>query len=150
MSEQTLKAQLKADMISAMKAKEAEKLTTLRMLISAIKLEEINNQVELDDDGVMTIINRLVKQRRESIKQFEAGNRPELAAKEQWEIGILANYLPEQLDQATIDKMIDDAITQTGASSMKEMGKVMGILKPKLTGRANMGEVSQQIKAKLS
>jgi len=145
-----LKAQIQSDMKEAMKAKDAARLGTIRMLMAAIKQVEIDDQKNLDNDGVIGVINKMIKQRNESIKQYENADRQELADKEKAEIVVLEKYLPEQLSDEEVEKLIQEAIKATEASAMKDMGKVMGILKPKLHGRANMGAVSQKIKAMLS
>lgn len=144
-----LKQQILDDIKTAMKAGEKDRLMVLRMLSAAIKQREVDERIEMDDTQTLAVVEKMIKQRRESISQYEAGGRPELAAKEQSEIGILETYLPEQLSQLEIDKLIEDAIATTGAKEMKDMGKVMGLLKPRIQGRADMGVVSAQIKAKL-
>lgn len=145
-----LKSRITADMKSAMRAGDKDRLGVIRLLTAAIKQREVDERIELDDAQVTAVIEKMVKQRRDSVAQYTEGGRPELAAAEQAEIEILADYLPEQLDEAEIAKLIDEAIAATGAEGMKDMGKVMGTLKPKLAGRADMGAVSAQIKAKLS
>ena len=132
-----------------MKSGEKGRLKVLRMLTAAIKQKEVDERVELDDAQVLAIIDKQVKQRRESIEQYTAGGRTELAAAEQTEIDILSDFLPEQLGDDELAAMIDQAIADTGASSMADMGKVMGQLKPKVQGRANMKEVSAAVRAKL-
>ena len=144
-----LKSRITADMKSAMRAADKDRLGVIRLLQAAIKQREVDERVELDDAQVTAVIEKMVKQRRDSVQQYTDGGRPELAAAEQAEIDILADYLPEQLGEAEITKLIDEAIAATGAEGMKDMGKVMGILKPKLTGRADMGAVSSLIKSKL-
>lgn len=144
-----LKDQLTSDMKDAMRAKETVRLGTIRMLIAAIKKHEIDSQTTLDDAGVLKIIQKQIKQRRDSITQFEAAGRTELADKEQQEMAVLETYLPEQLDETAIQAIITKAIADTGASSMKDMGKLMGAIKPQLEGKADMGLVSQLVKASL-
>ncbi|HEX6928646.1 MAG TPA: GatB/YqeY domain-containing protein [Gammaproteobacteria bacterium] len=146
---QTLKQRILDDIKIAMKAGEKDRLMVLRMLSAAIKQREVDERIEMDDTQTVAVIEKMIKQRRESIRQYEEGARPELAAKEQAEIGILEPYLPEQLSQLELDKLIEDAIAASGAVEMKDMGKVMGVLKPKIQGRADMAVVSAQIKAKL-
>lgn len=146
---ETLKARLNEDIKAAMKAQDKVRLGTLRLLNSAIKQLEIDNRVELDDAGILAVIEKAIKQRRESIKQYEAANRPELAAGEQAEIEVLQVYLPEPLTDAELQTLIANAITETGAAGMKDMGKVMTHLKPQVQGRTDMGALSGQIKAKL-
>lgn len=145
-----LKSRITADMKSAMRAADKDRLGVIRLLQAAIKQREVDERVELDDAQVTAVIEKMVKQRRDSVQQYTDGGRPELAAAEQAEIDILADYLPEQLGEAEIAQLIDEAIAATGAEGMKDMGKVMGLLKPKLTGRADMGAVSALIKGKLS
>lgn len=145
-----LKSRITADMKSAMRAADKDRLGVIRLLQAAIKQREVDERVELDDAQVTAVIEKMVKQRRDSVQQYTDGGRPELAAAEQAEIDILADYLPEQLGEAEIAQLIDEAIAATGAEGMKDMGKVMGVLKPKLSGRADMGAVSSLIKGKLS
>lgn len=145
----TLKDRITEDMKNAMRAKDTERLGTIRMITSAIKQREVDERITLDDAQVLAVIEKMVKMRKESIAQFQSGGREDLAAKEQKEIELLQTYLPEQLSEAEIDKIIADAIAQTGASSIKDMGKVMGIVKQQAQGRADMGTVSGKIKARL-
>lgn len=144
-----LKQQLTDDMKAAMRAKEKDKLAVIRMAMAAIKQREVDERIELDDAAVLAIVEKMVKQRRESISQYEKGGRPELAAAEAAEIEILKHYLPEPLDEAALNQIIDDAIASTGATSMRDMGKVMGVVKAAAAGRADMGKVSGVIKARL-
>ncbi|MEM7765457.1 MAG: GatB/YqeY domain-containing protein [Pseudomonadota bacterium] len=144
-----LKQQLTDDMKAAMRAKEKDKLAVIRMAMAAIKQREVDERIELDDAAVLAIVEKMVKQRRESISQYEKGGRPELAAAEAAEIEILQHYLPEPLDEAALNQIIDDAIASTGATSMRDMGKVMGVVKSAAAGRADMGKVSAVIKARL-
>lgn len=137
-------------MKSAMRAGEKDKLATIRLILAAIKQVEVDTRNDLDDDQVLVILDKMVKQRRESISQFEQAGRDELAAKENQEITLIQEYLPEQLTEDEITSLIDKAIASTGAKSMRDMGKVMGQLKSKLQGRADMGAVSARIKTKLS
>lgn len=145
----SLKQRILDDIKAAMKAGDKDRLVTLRMLSAAIKQREVDERIEMDDTQTLAVVEKMIKQRRESIKQYEEGGRPELAAKEQAEIEILDDYMPEQLSDAEIDQLIDAAVKQTGASEMKDMGKVMGVLKPQIQGKADMGEVSKRIKARL-
>lgn len=133
-----------------MRAKEKVRLTTIRMLQAAIQRREVDDRVSLDDNGVLAIVEKIIKQSRDAAEQFTTGNRPELAEKEMADIAVWQQYLPEQLDEAEVDAMITQAISESGAQSMKEMGKVMGLLKPKLQGKTDMGAVSAKIKSKLS
>ena len=144
-----LKTTLTNDMKTAMRNKDKERLTTIRMTLSAIKQIEIDERKEVTDTDVLKIIQKMVKQRKDSASQFEQAGRAELAETENQEIEILQNYLPEQLQETEIIKLIDAAIAQTSASSMANMGKVMGQLRPQIQGRADMGQVSQLIKSKL-
>ena len=146
----TLKERITADMKAAMRASEKERLLTIRMVQAAIKQREVDERVVLDDAQVIAVIEKMVKQRRESIAAFEQGGRADLAEKEQSEIALLQVYLPAQLSAAEIDALIKEAIASTGATSMKDMGKVMGAVKAKAAGRADMGAVSASIKAALS
>ena len=146
----TLKERITEDMKAAMRASEKERLLTIRMVQAAIKQREVDERVVLDDTQVIAVIEKMVKQRRESIAAFEQGGRADLAEKEQSEIALLQVYLPAQLSAAEVDALIKEAIATTGATSMKDMGKVMGAVKAKAAGRAEMGAVSASIKAALS
>lgn len=138
------------DVKVAMKAKDKPRLGVLRLITAAIKQREVDERITLDDDQVIAVLEKMIKQRKDSITQYEKAGRDELAQQEAFEIGIIQEYLPEQLSDAEIDALITDAISSSGAASMKDMGKVMGLLKPKLAGRADMGAVSGKIKAKLA
>ena len=146
----SLKARITEDMKSAMRAGEKEKLATIRLLQAAIKQREVDERIVLDDPQVLAVLDKMVKQRRESITQFEAGGRADLVASETAELVVLQGYLPEQLGEAELATLIDSAIASTGAASIKDMGKVMGIVKGKLAGRADMGKVSALVKSKLT
>jgi len=146
----SLKSQVVEDMKTAMRAKDAARLSTIRMLLAAIKQREVDERIELTDADVLTIIDKMIKQRRDSITQFEAGKREDLAAIERAEVALLATYMPARLADAEIDALIAEAIASTGASGIAGMGKVMALLKPKLAGRADMGTVSARIKARLA
>ncbi len=137
-------------MKTAMKAGEKDRLAVIRLMLSAIKQVEVDERIEVDDARVTAVLDKMGKQRRESISQFSDAGRDDLIAIEQAELEIIQEYLPEALSDQEINQLIGEAIQQSGAASMKEMGKVMGILKPKLQGRADMGKVSQQIKSQLS
>ncbi len=150
MSDSQLKSRLTADMKTAMKAGEKDRLAVIRLMLSAIKQVEVDERIEVDDARVTVVLDKMGKQRRESISQFSDAGRDDLIAIEQAELEIIQEYLPEALSEAEISDLIGQAIEESGAASMKEMGKVMGILKPKLQGRADMGKVSQQIKSQLS
>lgn len=145
----TLKEHITEDMKTAMRAKEALRLGTIRMLLAAIKQREVDERIELTDADVLAIINKMIKQRRESIVQFRAAERAELAEKEEQEIVWLTQYLPEQLSETDIDALIQDAIQSTAAKTIKEMGAVMAIIRPKAQGRADMAKVSEKIKEQL-
>jgi uncharacterized protein YqeY len=132
-----------------MRAGEKDRLSCIRMLQAGIKQREVDERIELDDGQVLAVIDKMIKQRKESVAQFQAGNRADLVAKESAEIALLATYLPAQLDAAELDALIKEAIASTGAASMKDMGKVMGLLKPKVQGRADMGALSARIKSAL-
>ncbi len=145
----SLKSQISEDLKNAMRAGEAGKRDTLRLLQAAIKQREVDERIELDDPAVLAIVEKLIKQRRESITQFEAAGRTDLADKEKFESGILQGFLPAALSEAEIAKIIDAAMQSTGAGSVKDMGKVVAAVKPQLAGRADMAQVSALIKAKL-
>ena len=145
----TLKERITEDMKAAMRASEKERLLTIRMVQAAIKQREVDERVVLDDAQVIAVLEKMVKQRRESIVAFEQGGRADLADKEKSEITLLQAYLPAQLSAAEVDALIKEAIAATGATSMKDMGKVMGAVKAKAAGRADMGAVSASIKAAL-
>ena len=137
-------------MKAAMRARDSARLSAVRLLLAAIKQKEVDERIELGDAEVLGVVDKMIKQRRESIAQFEKAGRNDLAAIEQFEITVLSGYLPEQLGEAEILKEIAAAIADSGASGIKEMGKVMGVLKPRLAGKADMGKVSGLVKAKLS
>jgi len=145
----SLKESINEAVKASMKAREKQKTATLRLITSAIKQIEVDERRELSDDDVIAVLTKMVKQRRESIEQFTKGNRPELVEIEEAELVIIKAYLPEPLSEAEIDELITKAIADSGAQTIKDMGKVMGILKPQLQGRAEMGPVSGKIKAKL-
>jgi len=137
-------------MKAAMRAKDSARLSAVRLLLAAMKQKEVDERVELDDAAVLGIVDKMIKQRRESIAQFEKANRNDLADKEKFELGVLSGYLPQQLSEAEVEKEVAAAIAQSGAAGVKDMGKVMGVLKPRLAGKADMGKVSAAVKAKLS
>jgi len=145
----SLKQEINDQVKHAMKAGEKERLKVLRMLTAAIKQKEVDERIELDDTQVLAIIDKQVKQRRESIEQYRAGGRDDLADAEQVEIDVLSDFLPTPLTPEELDALIDKAIADTGASGMADMGKVMGDLKPKVQGRADMKGVSQAVRARL-
>ncbi len=145
----SLRDRITEDMKAAMRSGDKERLGHVRMLQAAIKQREVDERIVLDDTQVISVIEKMVKQRREAIAQFEAGGRADLVAKENAEIGTLQAYLPAQLTEAEIDALIAEAIAQTGAASIKDMGKVMAIVKAKAAGRVDMGVVGGRIKARL-
>jgi len=146
----SLKARIQEDMKSAMRAGEKEKLANIRMIMAGIKQREVDERIQLDDAQVLSVIDKMVKQRRESIAQFEAGGRSDLVAKEEAELRLLSAYLPTPLTDAELDALINAAIASTGAASIKDMGKVMAAIKSQAAGRADMGAVGARIKARLS
>jgi len=146
----TLKASITDDMKDAMRAKDAARLSTLRMLLAAIKQREVDERRELADADVLAVVEKMIKQRRDSIAQFTAGNRADLADRERAELDLLSGYMPKPYSDVEIDAMIAEAITSTGAVGAPGMGKVMAILKPNLAGRADLGAVSAKVKAKLA
>ena len=145
----SLKERITEDMKAAMRSGEKERLGAIRMITAAIKQREVDERITLDDAQVTSVLEKMIKQRKESLVQFQSGGRQDLADKESAEIALLQTYLPAQLSEAELDALIQEAITATGASSVKDMGKVMGIIKNKAAGRADMGAVGAKIKAKL-
>ena len=145
----SLKDRITSDVKDAMRAKDKPRLGTLRLITAAIKQQEVDERIELNDTQVLALLDKMCKQRRESISQFEKAKRDDLIAQEVSELDIIKTYLPEQLSEAEIAALIDETMAATGAASIKDMGKVMGQLKPKLQGRADMAAVSAMIKAKL-
>ncbi len=145
----SLKERITDDMKAAMRAGAKERLGTIRMITSAIKQREVDERITLDDAQVLSVLEKMIKQRKESLVQFQAGNRPDLADKETAEIALIQSYMPSQLAEAEIDSLILDAIAASGATTIKDMGKVMGIIKAKAQGRADMAAVGAKIKAKL-
>ena len=145
-----LREQLNEDIKTAMKAREQDKLAALRLMLSAVKQREVDERITLDDAGVVGVVEKMIKQRKDSISQFERARRQDLADKEKYEISIIEAYLPQQLGAAEVDAVIAEAIASTGARSAADMGKVMAVVKPKLAGRADMGKVSGLVKARLA
>jgi len=145
----TLKNKITEDMKAAMRAKDSARLSTVRLLLAAMKQKEVDERVVLTDADVLAIIDKMVKQRRESIAQFDKAGRADLSEAEKAEIGVLSGYLPQQLSEAEVGAAIAAAISESGAAGVKDMGKVMAVLKPKLAGRADMGKVSGLVKSKL-
>lgn len=145
-----LKEQITEDMKTAMRAQDKERLATIRLILAALKQREVDERIVLTDENVLSILDKMLKQRRESITQFEAANRQDLVKKEQDEVKVIQHYLPEPLTVAEIYELIDHAIKETGAASIKDMGKVMAIVKPKVQGRADVATVSNHIKDRLA
>jgi uncharacterized protein len=146
----SLKSRITEDMKTALKAKESERLSAVRLLLAAIKQREVDERIELTDADVVGVVEKLLKQRRDSISQYEAAQRQDLADKEKFEASILQAYMPQPLDEAEIGNLIEETIRAEGASGIKDMGKVMAALKPKVAGRVDMGQVSATIKARLA
>ena len=147
---ETLKSRLQDDMKSSMKGGNKERLGVIRLMLAAIKQIEVDERIELDNDRIITVLDKMAKQRRESITQFDKAGRDDLTAIEQAELKIILEYLPEALSDAEINDLVEQSIAATGAATIKDMGKLMGMLKPQLQGRADMGKVSQLIKSRLS
>jgi uncharacterized protein YqeY len=145
----SIKDRIQQDMKDAMRAKDKARLGTIRLILAAIKQREVDERIELDDEQVIVVLDKMAKQRRESISQFEQAGRDDLIAQENFELGIIQPYLPEALGEDELNALIDAAMAATGASSIKDMGKVMGQLKPKIQGRADMSSVSALIKSRL-
>jgi hypothetical protein len=145
----SLKGRITDDMKAAMRSGEKERLGVIRMITAAIKQREVDERISLDDAQVLSVLEKMIKQRKESLVQFQAGNRPDLVDKESGEIALLQGYMPSQLSDSDLDALIEEAIASTGAASIKDMGKVMGIIKGKAQGRADMAAVGAKIKAKL-
>ena len=141
---------IKNDMKDAMRAGEKARLGTVRMLLAAIKQREVDDRTTIDDAAVLGVIEKMVKQRRESVTQYREGGREDLASKEEAEIGVLQNYLPEQLSDAEVDALIDEIVSATGAETIKDMGRVMGEIKKKAAGRVDMGSVGPRVRERLS
>jgi hypothetical protein len=145
----SLKGKITDDMKSAMKAGDKDRLRAVRLILAAIKQIEVDQRVEIDDAAVLSILDKMVKQRRDSVEQFQKGGRDDLVNIELAEIAVIETYLPEQLSDADLDSLIDEVITATGAESIRDMGKVMGQIKSKAAGRADMGAVGAKVKARL-
>ena len=146
----SLKSKITEDMKTAMKAREAQRLSAIRLLLAAIKQREVDERKELSEGEIVSVVEKMIKQRRDSISQFQAANRRDLVDAETFELNLLSAYLPNQLTDAEIAEEVSAAIAQTGAKGVPEMGKVMGVLKGKLAGRADLGKVSALVKAKLA
>lgn len=145
----TLKSQIQDDVKSAMRARDQKRLTALRLIMAAIKQIEVDKRIELDDEAVLAVLDKMVKQRRESISQYEAAGRDDLAAQEQFELDLISVYLPEPLSDAEVAQLVSQAINDSGASSIRDMGAVMNVLRPQVQGRADMKAVSSAVKAQL-
>ncbi len=145
----TLKERITEDMKAAMRSGEKDRLATIRLIMAGIKQREVDERITLDDAQVLSVLEKMIKQRREAIVQFESGGRADLVAKESAEVAVLQGYMPSQLSDAEVDALISEAIASTGAASVKDMGKVMAAVKAKAQGRADMGAVSARIKQKL-
>jgi len=146
----TLKDRITDDMKAAMRAKEAERLSTIRMLLAAIKQREVDERITLDDAAVVSVIEKMMKQRRDSIEQYEKAQRQDLADKEKYEMSVLQGYLPQGLSPGEVEAIVAEALASSGAKTAADMGKVMAIVKPKVAGRADMGKVSALVKSKLA
>jgi uncharacterized protein YqeY len=145
-----IKDKITEDMKNAMRSQQKERLGTIRLILSALKQREVDERIVLSDEQVLATLNKMIKQRRDSITQFEAGSRPDLAAKEAEEVKVIQEYLPAQMSEAEVEQAIAAAITETGAAGAKDMGKVMGVLKSALAGKADMTVVSAKVKEKLA
>jgi uncharacterized protein YqeY len=145
----SLKLRLTDDMKAAMKSGEKDRLGVIRLVNAAIKQREVDERIQLDDTQVLAVLEKMIKQRRDSVSQYEAAAREDLAAVERYEISVIQDYMPQALTDAEIEALIGEAIAETGATTGRDMGKVVGVLKPKLAGRADMGAVSARIKARL-
>ncbi|MBC7621916.1 MAG: GatB/YqeY domain-containing protein [Aeromicrobium sp.] len=145
----SLRDRINNDMKTAMKARDSEKLSAIRLLTSALKQREVDERIEITDDVVLAVIEKMLKQRKDSIEQYTAGNRLDLVAKEQFEVDVLQEYMPAQLSEAELAAILDGVIAEVGATTAKDMGKVMNALRPKVAGRADMGKLSGVVKARL-
>jgi len=145
-----LKDRINEDMKAAMRARQAERLSAIRMLLAAVKQREVDTRTEADDPAVLAIVEKLIKQRKDAIAQFEAGGRADLVAKETAEVAVLAEYLPQQMSEEEVNAAIEAAIAELGVAGPAAMGKVMGLLKPRLAGRADIGQVSAVVKRRLA
>ena len=145
-----LKIRITEDMKSAMRARDTARLGAIRLLLAAIKQKEVDTRVEQDDAAIVTVIEKMIKQRRDSISQFQAAHRQDLVDAESFELEVLSAYMPQALSAAEVETLVAAAVSESGAKGMQEMGKVMAIVKPRIAGRADMGQVSALIKAKLS
>jgi len=146
----SLKIRINEDMKTALRARDSRRLSAIRLLMAAMKQREVDERIELDDAGIVAVIEKMLKQRRDSIQQYEAAKRQDLADVEKFEVEVLTGYMPAALSPAEIDAAVAEAVAASGARGAQDMGKVMGLLKPKLAGRADMGQVSARVKAALS
>ena len=146
----SIKAKILEDMKEAMRGQEKDRLATIRLIMAALKQREVDERIELTDEQILVTLNKMIKQRRDSITQFEAGNRPDLVKVETEEVRIIQQYLPAQLSDAEVDQAVTDALTESAATSAKDMGKVMGLLKSRLQGKADMTVVSNKVKDRLA
>lgn len=146
----SLKIRINDDMKSAMKARDAARLAAIRLLMAAMKQKEIDERIELDDAGVVAVIEKMLKQRKDSIAQYEAAKRQDLADAEKFEVEVLSAYMPQALSSAEVEAIVAAAVAESGAKAPADMGKVIALVKPKVAGRADMGEVSKLVKAKLA
>ena len=146
----SLKARITEDMKSAMRAKETARLSTVRLLLAAMKQREVDERIDLSDADILGIVEKMIKQRRESIVQYEKGARADLVQAENFEIGVLSAYLPQQMSDAEVAAILEAAMAETGAKAMPDMGKLMAVLKPRLAGRADMGKVSALVRSRLA
>jgi uncharacterized protein YqeY len=144
-----LKQRINDDTREAMRAREKERVAVLRMILAAIKQKEVDSRTELDDTGVLAVLEKMARQHQDSIEQFEKAGRNDLVEKERFELDVVRTYLPEPLDEAEIARIIDETVAETGAASVKDMGKVMAAIKPRLQGRADMSAVSARVRARL-
>ncbi len=145
-----LKARIAEDMKAALRAKETERLSAIRLLLAAMKQREVDERIELGDADILSIIEKMLKQRRDSIEQFQKGNRPDLVKKEEFEVGVLQSYMPAAMSPVEIEAAVAEAVAASGAKAMSDMGKVMALLKPRLAGKADIGKVSALVKTKLA
>jgi uncharacterized protein YqeY len=150
MPDSPLKLRIKSDMQNAMRARDKRRLGVIRLAMSELKRVEVDERIELEDGRILQILDKMTKQRRDSVEQFQKAARQDLVDQENYEIGVLQEYLPAQLDEAEIDALLADAMASTGAQSMQDMGKLMGALRPKVQGRADMADISRKVKVLLS
>ena len=146
----SLKVRINEDMKTAMRAKDAARLGAIRLLMAAMKQKEVDERIELDDAGIVNVIEKMLKQRKDSITQYEAAKRQDLADAEKFEVAVLAAYMPQALSAAEVEAIVAAAVVESGAKSPAEMGKVIALVKPRVAGRADMGEISKLVKARLS